>query len=72
MKINGLNGEFAFHCLKPSIFEGSHYWVISDDYFFSKEEAQKHYGTLDIKWPVQVYEDGSVYIPHESELKEGN
>lgn len=78
MKIKGLPGEFAFHALiKGTGTNGYHSlmwdgWKLSDEKFFTIDEIEvlrTRYNT-EIKWPVEVYDDGSIYIPSKEELEE--
>lgn len=65
MQINGLKGEFAFKAL----FQLTSGWILSEQWFFSLEDVKKSCPTtMNIKWPVEVYEDGTIYIPSEEEL----
>ena len=77
MRIKGLSGEFAFQalikCQNTSIQSmNTDGWAVeyslSKTYFKTKEEAISMYGQKVI-WPVEVYDDGSVYIPDISELE---
>lgn len=75
MKINGVPGEFAF---KAAIFEAPSSWVVTTEYFFSKEEALQFFGrewdctpkeaAPEVRWPVEVLDNGSIYVPAEEEL----
>ena len=74
MKIKGLPGEFGFKALIKGLkTETQNYlgWTLTESRYFSLDEIpeykEKEY--FAVKWPVEVYEDGSVYIPHEDELK---
>lgn len=70
MKIEGVSGEFAFRALvryidstwKPD-------WIITP-YYFNRNEVEERYPGYEIKWPIEVYEDGSIYIPSEGELND--
>lgn len=67
MKISKVPGEFGFKAL----FQLTSGWVLSEQYFFSLEDAKCTCpSTMNIKWPVEVYENGSIYIPTEDELNE--
>lgn len=77
MKIKGMSGEFGFKAaLKGTTPETGIYkgWWITDRVFFSKEEIDILYTPefWEVKWPVEVYEDGSVYVPSQEELNEEN
>lgn len=66
MKIEGMAGEFAFKAL----FQLTSGWVLSEQFFFSLEDAKATCPqTMNIKWPVEVYDNGTIYIPNEDELK---
>ncbi len=69
MKINNVPGEFAFKALYRSVTRG---FILSDHFYFSEQEAINDLLTssgLELKWPVEVYDDGSVYIPTPEELE---
>lgn len=64
MKINGLPGEFAFKALIRR--EGPYTsWEATPEYYFE----QPHIIGYVVKWPVEVWDNGSVYIPNENELR---
>jgi len=72
MKIEGQSGEFAFKALIKYLGSSNRIenWTLSDQFFFLKEDVIFTYGgTHEIKWPCEVYDDGTVYIPSEDELK---
>ncbi len=74
MKCNGIPGEFAFKALIAGLSEEigkNQGWRLTEERFFSLEEVRRWYTLkyFDIKWPVEVYEDGSIYIPDQSELE---
>lgn len=76
MKINGLPGEFAFKALFTNFIislDGAlrDGWRLSNQYYFSEEEVKSEAERIQssYKWPVEVRDDGSVYIPSEEELK---
>lgn len=73
MKLSGEKmppGEFAFKALvsypNPG---GPREWHLSLTYFFSREDAEKSAPSAMIKWPVEEFEDGTVYIPSKEELE---
>lgn len=72
MKTDKVPGEFAFralvlgYCGHPGT--SVHSWQLTDGYFFELGEVKLEYPNLPIKWPVEVWEDGTVYIPSEEEL----
>ncbi len=76
MKCNGIPGEFAFRALflKPTFNNQEPYyypgWVVSENCYFSLKEAERSNPDFKVKWPVEVYEDGSIYIPSEGEIKD--
>ena len=63
MKIKGLLGEFAFKAL----YKG----VLSERYFKTFIEAQNAFDETVI-WPIEVYDNGTVYIPAQEELQNEN
>lgn len=79
MKIKGLPGEFAFRALIQDYIRSgdSMYldgWKLTDKYYFTKQEVVTELSRSNdyFKWPVEVYEDGSVYIPSEEELNDAH
>lgn len=66
MKANNVPGEFGFKAVRQ--WEEKGYWELSDNYFFSFEEAMKAWGP-NIKWPVEVLDNGSIYVPAKEELE---
>ena len=68
MKINNVPGTFATKALYSSFHPNGFSWKLTEDYYFSLEEVKKHFINFNIKWPVEVYDDGTVYIPDEKEL----
>lgn len=80
MKIKGLKGEFAFHALIKGTGRNGYIgtmwdgWQISESKFFIEDEIDTLRNELNtqIKWPAEVWEDGSIYIPTINELEEGN
>lgn len=77
MKINGMPGEFGFRALVQSSWEyfqqgiekNIEAWTLTQDYFLSKEDAEKFLSPNKFKWPIEVYDNGTIYIPAEDELK---
>lgn len=69
MKINNVPGEFGFRALFYS--EGS--WELTNYYFFTYEEAKKHFETwrpYRFVWPVEYDElNHCVYVPSKEELE---
>ncbi len=47
-------------------------WELSPGYYLSVEEVGAFFdpNVWEVKWPVEVFSDGLVYIPDESELKD--
>lgn len=74
MKINGLKGESSFYVLYKNLrlsdFKSG--WHLSTQRYFTLEEAHRDWDGIEfeIKWPAEVWEDGSVYIPTMEELNE--
>lgn len=75
MKINNVPGEFGFRALVrvsgESYFDKdapSKEYSLSKYYFLDIADAQANCGN-DCKWPVEVLDNGSVYIPDTSELE---
>ncbi len=70
MKIKGQPGEFAFKALKPTVEVGGEHGVwgyeLSNQYYLIKPNIS---GWI---WPVEVYEDGSIYIPDVSEYEDSD
>lgn len=73
MKIANTDGEWGFkalvhgYCGSPGSGAGS--WQLTDGVYFSHEEVRHDYPSSLIKWPVEVMDNQSVYIPDESEWK---
>lgn len=72
MQINGLKGEFAFKALWKEKASPAG-WQLSENYYLNLKSAEISYYspgkiTVEVKWPAEVYEDGTVYIPAEEEL----
>jgi len=70
MKIENVPGEFAFKALIKWKRDASS-WGISTDFFFSKEEVEIYYNPeeWDIKFPIEVLDNGSIYCPAKEELE---
>jgi len=66
MKINSQPGDYLFKAL---INMGSG-WSVSEYFFFSREAAVKYSKTA--IWPIEILDNGTIYIPSDSELNEGN
>ncbi len=69
MKINNLPGEFGFKMLYQL---DNLEWVLSSSYYLTLEEAKKQAKLMlatDVKWPVETWDNGSVYNPDPSELE---
>lgn len=72
MKINTLPGEFGFRALIYNSFLKS--WQLSETYYFTEDEVKQyvmHFEPTDgkYKWPVEVWENGSIYISDQEEWK---
>lgn len=65
-----MSGEFGFKALIS--WSPENYWRPTDTVFFSYDEVKNAFPdkSIKIKWPIEVFEDGSVYIPSEEELQE--
>lgn len=72
VRIPNVPGEFSFKALIHTSYTPTTYagWRLSDHVFFSLEEAKEAFPNSEIKWPVEVWEDGSVYVATEEEWKE--
>lgn len=66
MKIDRVPGELGFRALVRD--QDKVGWLLSDTYFFDTEELIMLYPQTQFKWPVEVWEDGTIYIPSEEEL----
>ena len=71
MKIANIPGEWGFKAIYRTKPYG---WYLSKGFFLSKDEADKtllflHSDLLEVKWPVEVMDNGSVYVADESEWK---
>jgi len=66
MKIKGLPGEFGFRALFCDYSASK--WKLSDSFYFYKPVLPD----CKVKWPVEVFDDGSVYIPSLEELNESH
>lgn len=44
-------------------------WVTSFNVYFTEEEVRKGNPDREFKWPVEVYEDGTVYCPAPEEFE---
>lgn len=67
MKIENMSGEFAFKGMVK--LDGR--WIITG-YYFSLDELKTdptYSRSNEVKWPVEVLDNGGVYIPDESEYK---
>lgn len=78
MKVKNIPGEFAFYALikgtglngyMSTMWDG---WRVSECMFFTPDEIQVLRDKLhtEIKWPVEVYEDGSVRVISQEEIDE--
>ncbi len=68
---NSPAGDFG----SKALIESGNGWVLTDRYFFSLTEAVRYakglIGTerVEVKWPVEKYDDSFVYVPAPEELK---
>lgn len=68
MKISNIPGEFGFKALVK--YEQDFTYMLDHRVFFTLDAVKAAFGpNADIKWPVEVYEDGSVYVPAKEELE---
>lgn len=82
MKMDMMPGEFAFKALVKAKHttkdaDGKVYsdsWGETTGFFLSLEEVQAYYNPddWDIKWPIEVLDNGSIYIPAKEEYTETN
>lgn len=78
MKIGNMPGEFGFKALvrarhTATDADGKIYadsWGETTGFFFSREEVEAYYSVndWDIKWPVEMQEGRTVYVPALEEL----
>lgn len=67
MKINGVPGDHAFHALcRPA---SDRAWELTIGYFFNQKEVMESYQNYQVIWPIEVREDGTIYVPDQSELE---
>lgn len=72
MKIENVPGEFGFRAL---IKWDSGIWGLSEGYFLNEDEVKAYIHhhepekSREFKFPVEVNDNGSIYVPHEDELK---
>lgn len=67
MKIKGMDGEFGFRAL---VMNMGHELILSPGYYLTREQVINAHCDGNFIWPVEVYENGVVYIPSEEELQE--
>ena len=72
MKMGNIPGEFGF----KAAYRAAGGWGVSDAFFFNKEEAIKCLSYMsispdlvEVKWPVEINENGTVYVPDPSEFE---
>lgn len=77
MKIKNVPGEVAFKALfVNNLFIGDSLirdgWRLSRNYYFSEEEVKCDANRFksSYKWPVEIWENGTIYIPSKEELQE--
>ncbi len=59
------DGEFAFKAL----VKGTGGWVPTEEFFFTLEEAEAATEDYEIRWPIELYDDGTIYVPAPEELE---
>lgn len=75
MKISNVPGEFGWKALVyfsiPEGCRGSKGYRLTEEFFFSEEDVRDTYHDEQwrIKWPVEVMDNGTVYVPDPSELE---
>jgi hypothetical protein len=68
VKVNNVPGEFAFPALRIFASENGRFsWEVTRMVYFSLEEAREFEGK-DAKWPVQILENGEIYIAAPEEM----
>lgn len=70
MKIEGIEGEYAFKALIRN--PGNYAWDLTPFYYLNIKDIEKDYPNVvetDVKWPVEVMENGAIYVPSKEELK---
>jgi hypothetical protein len=65
MKLGHMEGDFGFKALIKK--QGG--WILTAEFYLHSSEIPLSETTLDVKWPVEVMDNGSVYIPDEAEYK---
>jgi len=68
VKIPNTSGEWAFKAL-VSPLQFSSAWTLTEGYFFDLPSVVAVYPMYNIRWPVEVMDNGSVYVADESEWK---
>lgn len=66
MKCGMQPGEFGFKGLIKDYFG----WMPTQGYFFSLEEIVNRYPETEVKWPMEMLDNGGIYCPDASELEE--
>jgi len=74
MKIGKVPGEFYFKGLVRPVGvddKEQHVWFPTPGYFSSKEEMEADFpaNKFQIQWPVELQENGILYVPSEAELQ---
>lgn len=64
-----LPGQFLFHALMRHKRDNTG-WYPTEEFYASLEEAQTINPDYHVKWPVEIWEDGTAYVPCEAEVKE--
>lgn len=60
MKIDNLDGEFAFKAL----FKTNNGWELSDNFYLENLLPINK----EVKWPVEIYDNGTIHIISKEEL----
>lgn len=64
MKISNVPGEFGSRAL----YKQYNYWTLTGCYYLTEDEVKEAMRDFPYKWPVEVMDNGLIYIPDESEL----
>lgn len=68
MKVKGHSGQYFFRALVSWGPELG--WRLDDQFFDSAEMAASVYKNRPYLWPAEIIDEGTVYIPSESEVSE--
>lgn len=77
MKVENVPGQFGFHVavrVKPIDDQKSverKVWALVPGYYLTKEDVLTDFSDekFEVMWPVEVNDNGSIYIPDKSELQ---